>query len=253
MPTITFLTGSRFWDMTAFCAWSLQQQVAEPLSFEFIDDGSLTAAESAKLLRILPGSRMLGTAEVDERLQTALPAGLFDALRRRRQVYPHLRKLTDAHAGRRGWRLVLDSDMLFFREPTTMLSWLRAPSGPLHMVDIDSYYGYSEALMQRLAGCPIPARVNVGVAGLRSEEIDWPTLQKWIVDLESAEGPQYLQEQALTAMLIARSAHAISLSPSDYRCCPSPHECINPSAALHHYVNEAKIGYFRHAWRKITR
>jgi hypothetical protein len=40
--------------------------------------------------------------------------------------------------GSQGWKLVLDSDMLFFRRPDFLLAWLAAPDRPLHMVDVRS-------------------------------------------------------------------------------------------------------------------
>jgi len=34
---------------------------------------------------------------------------------------------------------------------------------------------------------------------------------------------------------------------------PDEAECLNPTAALHHYVAESKRGYFRHAWRHVVK
>ena len=58
-----------------------------------------------------------------------------------------MRKLTDVHAGRTGWRLFLDSDMLFFARPDFLLAWLADPRQPCHMIDVVSAYGYSPGLM----------------------------------------------------------------------------------------------------------
>ena len=75
-------------------------------------------------------------------MEAALPIARFPALRGQRLTYLHLRKITDAHAGLHGWRLVLESDMLFFRRPTALLDWCDAPASPIHMQDVQDAYGY---------------------------------------------------------------------------------------------------------------
>ncbi|HXA13545.1 MAG TPA: glycosyl transferase family 2, partial [Opitutaceae bacterium] len=169
-------------------------------------------------------------------------------LRERRAHYPNLRKLTDVHAGASGWRLVLDSDMLFFRRPDFILDWLASPTRPLHMVDVQDSYGYSRSLLESLAGAPLPPRVNVGLCGLRSDALDWEKIESWCRRLIEAEGTSYYLEQALVAMLLA--GHDCAVAPAeDYLLLPSEDECRTPRAVMHHYVAQSKRGYFRHAWR----
>lgn len=249
-PEVVFLSGVRFWYQTAFCFWSLCQHAGRPLRAVIYDDGSFDAELAAECRRIFPGIHIVPRAEIEAQLDRALPAKDFPKLRARRLVYPNLRKLTDAHAGRTGWRLVLDSDMLFFRRPERMLAWLAAPDQPLHMLDVGDAYGYPMELMESLAEAPIPRKVNVGICGLDSAAIDWPRLEHWCREMEARAGTSYYQEQALTAMLFARSG-AECLPPSDYLLMPEDRECQRPTAALHHYVDLSKRGYFRHAWRRV--
>jgi len=169
-------------------------------------------------------------------------------LRERRAHYPNLRKLTDVHAGAHGWRLVLDSDMLFFRRPDFLLAWLAAPDRPLHMVDVQDSYGYSRARLESLAGAPLPLRLNVGLCGLRSDALDWEKLEFWCRRLIEAEGTSYYLEQALVAMLLAGRDCAVAPA-GDYLLLPPEDECRAPRAVMHHYVAQSKRGYFRHAWR----
>jgi hypothetical protein len=142
--------------------------------------------------------------------------------------------------------------MLFFREPTFLLDWLRSPGVPCHMLDVASCYGYSEALMERLAGAPIPGRLNVGVCGLRGEDVDWDRLEAWCRTLIEQEGPHYLQEQALTAMLLAGRPCAVAPA-ADYVALPGRAEVERPAAVMHHYVAESKAWYFRFGWRAALR
>ena len=247
---VTFLTGRRFWYQTAFCCWSLSERAGREFRPGFLDDGSFDGSLAREAVRLFPGATVLDRAAVETRLDRALPARTFPALRSQRLSYIHLRKLTDAHAGRDGWRLVLDSDLLFFRRPGALLDWLEAPDRPLHMVDVQDSYGYPRATLEALAGGPVPERLNVGLLGLRSEAIEWPRLEQWCARLLAQHGTSYYLEQALCALLLAAAA-PLRLPAQDYLVQPDEEECLAPRAVMHHYVDLSKRGYFRHAWRHL--
>lgn len=249
-PVVAYLTGRRFWYQTAFCFWSLCRQTGRPFRGAFYDDGSFDDALKAECVRLFPGSVIETKSEIERRLDAHLPASRFPKLRERREVYPNLRKLTDVHAGRTDWQLVLDSDMLFFRPADALVEWLTAPTSPLHMLDVQDAYGYSPALLARLAGATPPARLNVGVCGLKSAAIDWNQLETWCQEMERAEGTSYYQEQALVALLLT-GREVTRLPEADYRLMPTDAECRRPTAVMHHYVDLSKRGYFRHAWRRV--
>ncbi len=245
---VWFLTGRRFWHQTAFCAWSLLQHSGGNLRPGFIDDGSFDDAIVSESQRLFPGSLVRRAAECESLLEASLPAEKFPALRAQRLSYIHLRKLTDAHVGHRGYRLVLDSDMLFFRRPDALLDWLAAPDRPIHMTDVHDAYGYPGPTLAAIAGRPVPSCVNVGVCGLDSSALDWPRLESWTTQLLARHGTSYYLEQALVALLAA-CADPVRLPSKDYLLLPTLAECRVPTAALHHYVDLSKRGYFRHAWR----
>lgn len=249
-PRISFLTGKKFWFQTAFCATSLLRHTDRPLAFEFIDDGTFDAAFAAEAYRLFPGCILTFATAIETSLDAVLPLSRFPALRHQRLTYLHLRKLTDAHAGRTGPRLVLDSDMLFFRRPAALLAWFDAPKQPIHMLDVQDAYGYPAATLTGLAGIALPSLVNVGILGLRSDHIDWEKLEHACAMLLARHGTSYYLEQALSALVIADQP-AQRLPAADYLLLPSEAECRAPTAALHHYVAASKLGYFRHAWRHI--
>lgn len=252
LPELHFLTGRRFWYQTAFCLHSLQLYSGLVFRAVFLDDGSLEPESAARLRALFPAAEIRLRAENDARLTALLPPARFPALHaERRRPYPNFLKLTDAHAGARGWRLVLDSDMLFFRRPDFLLAWLAAPDRPLHMVDIENAYGYPLPLMAELAGAPIPPLVNVGLAGLQSDRIDWEQLEFWCRRLIETRGASYYLEQALVAMLAAGRSCAVAPA-GDYLLAPNETECRAPTAVMHHYVAASKRGYFRQAWRRIV-
>ncbi|MCW5733943.1 MAG: hypothetical protein KIS73_07455 [Enhydrobacter sp.] len=249
---VAFLSGERFWWQTLFCVASLQMYAPIRIAPVIYDDGTFDEGTWSSFCRVVPWARLVRGDDIQASLDRHLPTGRFPALRSRRLSYPHLRKLTDIHVGRRGWLAVLDSDMLFFRAPDALLDWLGAPDRPCCLVEGISAYGYSRELMRELAGGEPPARVNVGICGLKSDAIDWDRLEHWCREMVDREGPHYFQEQALSAMLLT-GQECRRFDPADYLVFPSLAEGRVPTAALHHYVASSKRSYFQHGWRRVLK
>jgi hypothetical protein len=245
---IYFLSGRKFWYQTCFCAYSLITRSGIYVRPVIYDDGSLTQADVAAIQRIFPDAEIIAAEVTEAKLDQYLPSVQFPTLRSRRLEYFNLRKLTDIHVNSQGWKLVLDSDMLFFRQPDFLSNWLASPQQPCYMVDVETAYGYSDELMQRLAGVSIPEKINVGICGLQSESIDWDELEYWCKTMIELEGTHYYQEQAIAAMLIARQPSAIAPA-RDYILMPSQAEAQMPQAIMHHYVADSKPWYFRYGWQ----
>ena len=246
---VALLSGAAFWDQTAFAIASLQCHADRRIDPIVHDDGTLTLKMREAIARAVPWTRFVTRQEADARLDVRLPATCYWALRARRAAYPHLRKLTDLHA-EDGFTLVLDSDILFFRRPDALLDWMAAPSGVLFIPDTARAYGYSDALMAALARGALPERMNVGLYGLPAACLDLDYLEHCCrVQLER-ERAQYLQEQALTALLVS-GYPATVLPREDYRVLPDLAEGRQPTAALHHYVAHSKRSYFQDGWRRV--
>ena len=244
------LTGCRHWFQTAFCLWSFASQAQRPLAPVIHDDGTLTPEQIDTLKRLFPLARLVSAEEARGRLDEFLPTTRFPALRERWLHYPHIRKLTDIHAGSAGWKLVMDSDLLFFRHPRLLVQWLEHPELPLHAVDIQSSYGYSRPLLDSLAGTPIAERVNVGLCGLDSSAIDWDKLEYWCRALLAKEGTNYYLEQALVALLVA--GRECTVAPAaQYVTLPRMPEALRCAAVMHHYVAESRRWYYQRNWSRV--
>ncbi len=249
---VHFLTGRRFVHQTAFCLHSLARVCPVPLRPEIYDDGTLDPACADLLRRLAPGLCIHDFNTLSARLDRFLPTARFPVLRERWLNYPHIRKLIDVHLGRSGWRLVLDSDLLFWREPRLLLDWSASPDRPLHATDCEENYGYSRPLLERLAGAPLPPLVNVGLCGLRSDRLDWDFLEHAAATLIAAERTNYYLEQALVALVAARHGPCTVAPAADYLTLPPPTEIAHPTAVMHHYVDTARGTYYRLAWRAFA-
>jgi hypothetical protein len=147
---------------------------------------------------------------------------------------------------------VIDADILFFSQPIELLQWSDDPRDILCATDRVESYGYSRGLMQAVAGAAIPARINVGITGLRSEALDWDKLEDWCRELITREKTNYYLEQALVAMLCASRPHT-QLSLDRYITGPTDEQVLRGEGAMQHYVDLSKKHYFRHAWRGFTK
>jgi hypothetical protein len=249
--TIHVLSGRRFWYQTVFCLWTFAHTAQRPLAPVILDDGSLTPEFAEPLRRLFPAARIIPESEILARLDVHLPVSHFPSLRARRLEFPLLKKLLDPHVGLTGWRLLIDSDLLFFREPDALLTWHDNPTKPLHAEDLDNAYGYPLSLLAELAGQPVAERINTGMLGLQSETIDWERMEFWCRTLLERNGPQYYQEQALVALLLA--GHKCVIPPcEDYVLLPQPPEALQCNAVMHHYVAHSKRWYFQRNWRRAT-
>jgi len=247
---VYFLTGKKFWPLTAFCMYSLSKQSGNKLRPVFIDDGSLDESLIKTMRLQFPGCIIKTSAQIEADVKTYLPISKYPVINKKRAIYPHIKKLTDIHAGSKGWKLVLDSDMLFFKYPAEMLKWLDAPQQPFFLYDPIYSYHYSIKLMEQLAGDIIIPNLNVGAIGLKSEWVDWDKLEVWIAQLEEKEGTNYLLEQALSAMLVAGDDPIIA-DRKQYIVMPGISEVEHPSATLHHYVAGSKEWYYKKAWQQV--
>lgn len=247
--TIYFLTGKAYLYQTLFCIKSLISVTNKKFQFILIDDGSFDSDLIVRIERQLPNAKIITKLEIEQNLHKVLPLDKFPILHQKRKEYAHIKKLTDIHSIPGKWKLVLDSDMLFWKEPKKLIEWLEKPADPLHMIDCEESYGYSNRIMETLAGNKIPKLVNVGAIGLNSETINWDKLENWIYHLEKEEGKTYYLEQALSAMLLSNE-NASALN-EDYKVNPTKEEILNETGILHHYVDLSKEWYFKDAWKKL--
>jgi hypothetical protein len=248
---VYFLTGKNYLYQTLFCIRSLNLVAKTNFRFVLVDDGSFDEVLINRIKKQLPGADIVTKDIIAQNLQRVIPEAQFPYLHQKRAVYPHIKKLTDIHTiPGNDWKLVLDSDMLFWHEPFEMLEWLRSPNRQLHMIDCGEAYGYSKKLMEELANKTIKPLINVGAIGLNSNNINWHDLERWAETLEQREGTSYYLEQALSAMLIG-DEHATVLPPGKYIVNPGKTTIAAQNGLLHHYVDLSKEGYYKQAWKKL--
>ncbi len=246
---VKFLSGERYWYQTIFCFYTLQANTPFKITPIVYDDGTFNDKTRDYIKRVVPWVKFVGLETTSSLLESELPASRFPVLRARREEYPHLKKLIDLHIGEKCWSLVLDSDMIFFREPKEVIQWFLQPNF-IYLQDIVTNYGYPTGFLERLVGYEMPAKINVGLYGIESSSIDWDKVEHWCQAQLTNYGPSYLQEQGLTAMLFA-GQDSVVLPAEDYIVLPNKREGRQPKAVLHHYVAHSKQYYFQKSWKNL--
>ncbi|MBK0378195.1 hypothetical protein [Mucilaginibacter segetis] len=250
---IYFLTGKNYLYQTLFCIQSLTKVTTMSFKYILVDDGSFDNKLIGQIQKQLPGAEIISNDIIQSNIEKAISIDKYPYLRKKRAIYPHIKKLTDIHTiPDNKWKLVLDSDMLFWSEPITIIKWLQNPYMPIHMVDCEESYGYSRNLMKELSGAEVKPMLNVGVIGLNSDQVNWDGLEFWIKNLEEKEKTSYYLEQALTAMLIGNQ-HTNALNPDEYIVNPSFHLNKNKIGVLHHYVDTSKESYYTKSWKVLIK
>lgn len=249
---IYFLTGKKYLYQTLFCAFSLVKvSPKETFQFILVDDGSFDDEFISQINSQMPNAKIITKTEIENNLGNRLPKLKYPYLNDKREIYPHIKKLTDIHTlDENPYKLVLDSDMLFWNEPVELINWLKQPNGCIYMLDCVESYGFDTALMQSLCGHEIPRLMNVGAIGIQSSTINWDHLETWGKTLEEKEGPSYFLEQALSAMIVSNQDKAI-LSKEEYIVNPEQGANNSNLNKLHHYVDLSKKYYFGSAWKTI--
>ena len=247
---VHFLTGTNYWDQTIFCAYSFLLHTGIQPRIVFHDDGTLAKEHAELLLRVIPNSSLRSMGETWESMESNFPVKRFPVLNSTTRTLKVMRKLTMTHAGSTGWKLFLDSDMLFMGPPKLLMDWLRQPQEPCHLIEYSRCYFYSEELLSSLVKGEIPPRLNAGLWGMRSEEIDWEVVEHWANTMVEKEGMRYLLEQAMTAMLFAGRSSLV-FPRKRYVVCPVPDEAIKPKGVLHHYAGHTRPLMIRYGWKNV--
>ncbi|MCS7063710.1 MAG: hypothetical protein NZM04_06670 [Methylacidiphilales bacterium] len=247
---IHFLTGKKYWYQTLFCIFSLQNHITRPIKPIIYDDGTFDHNLLQLFNDVLPLVVFKAYSELFSDFESNLPPNRYPTLHLCWHHYPHIRKLICPHLGSQGWKLMIDSDILFYRKPSLLIEQIDNPKVCLFGMDSSNYYGYPISTLEKIAQNSIPNQINVGICGINSSDLDWDFIEYAIKQLYATHGHSYYLEQALIAIHAARYPYRLAPA-NEYVTNPSLPEAINCTAICHHYTSESKIYYFKYNWKKV--
>lgn len=176
--------GSRIGD----CMWALESlyRYVGPVPLVIHDDGTLTQEHIRLFTEFFHGCRVITRAEADDVIlcefgHRNLPQ--CASFRRRNVVGLKIFDLQYFAMGRRV--LFLDVDILFMEHPKELIDALGASAEAWterYNLDIQDWYAWPRALLERCTGIPIPPLVNSGLMVIQRTDLDWTFYERCLVD-----------------------------------------------------------------------
>ncbi len=201
------------------------------------EDGSLQESELQSLRYHFPQARLIERRTADERSQRLLRE--FPRSHQFRSTNVLALKVFDFPAFLEGERMLLmDSDLLFFEEPTALLKALEDPNYRLNLFnpDFDSAYTVKPGPLREIPGIELKPRINSGLALVHrsSLRLDW--IEEFLHLPTILAGHFWRIEQTLFALCSSR--FGVELLPDEYQV--QLGKGIGNSSFRHY------VGVFRH-------
>jgi len=241
LVSVHTFTGAKDWML---CAWMLASFIHfTKLNWKIIihEDGSLPKFAALELLRLFPNATIISRAEADETVLAKLSP--FPLCKEFRATNPLAMKLFDMpHFAPGESFLLLDSDVLFFREPTEILRWAsESESSCWFNQDVaESSLVSSEEARERL-GIELWPWVNSGLCCISKSAMDLAFCEKVLAETSIRKGHFWRIEQTLFA-LCASSHQRGGLLPRTYEV--SLERNASPGIIARHYVGAVRQRFY---------
>jgi len=212
------------------------------------DDGTLTPTVCGRLQTAFPKARIIRRSESDQRLAPMLAK--YPRSREFRALNKLALKVFDFHAYLESDRLfLLDSDILFFAAPTTLLAVVSDPATTYNTLNKDWRHGYSIETdqVQALLDFTLPPLINAGLGLLHRGSVPFDWVEEFLV-LPGIMSQSHQIEQTLTALCSARFGYR--MLPEEYDVYIGPRRA---GALSRHYTGPIRHMMYDEGIRDLVR
>lgn len=211
------------------------------------DDGTLTADLQAHLRTHFPAARLISRPEADAAVLPTL-AGHPRCVDFRRSNHLAPKLFDFGHFLRSDRMLLLDSDVLFFDQPTELLRRIEDPTYQLNTVnrDVASAYTVDPAEAKRLAGVALVPQFNSGLGLIHRGSLNLDWIEEFLA-LPGIIGHFWRIEQTLIALCSSR--WGVELLPPEYDVRLDRQADHGPSR---HYVGAIRHLLYRDGVRRLV-
>ncbi len=237
--SLHMLTCHRDIDMAMWCLKSFSYHAEVSPHLMIHDDGSLTERDKEVLRSHHARCTVIDRTEADRRLMSVLYA------------HPHCREMRQSRAFHCALKLfdppvysptdvlvLIDSDILFFRQPSELLECAHQGS-PCYNSDYQDAYSASRERLMQLLDLAVPGKVNAGLLVMRRQDYDLDFMERYFACWQSPIPDPNRHEQTLHATLLAR-CRAKRLNDA-YQISKQP---ITSRTVSHHFVNDGSRSHF---------
>ncbi|HYP12416.1 MAG TPA: hypothetical protein VEQ63_00710, partial [Bryobacteraceae bacterium] len=193
-----------------------------------------------RLRKHFPGARVILQPEADRRTEAWLAQNGCTRLLESRRKNPFLLKLTDIPIVSSARRIVvIDSDILFFREPAHLYSVIGSDlSTPLVQRDPESTYNITEKAAHRDLGIELAPCVNSGILVFdRQAHLDLRLCEELLGHPEVGRSTGWI-EQTLYALSFSRSG-GVQYLPDSY-VISLESRAVNKTTVARHYAGPSR-------------
>lgn len=157
---LNFLTGRNYWHQTIFCIESFIKHYGNNLSINIYSDGSINDKIESLFKNYCNKIEIVANDQIEDKLKKIIPIEDFPYLNKVRTWHPFFRRLIDIHINP-GWNIHLDSDMLFFEYPSTLIEAFQKKQAIFMHEQLEkSYFVDSVATLKEKFGINTLEKVN---------------------------------------------------------------------------------------------
>ena len=212
---IHILTSAQDWLNLVWTLKSFYAVSARRYAVCIHDDGTLDHSACEALQRHFPAARIIRRQQADTKLASVLKD--FPRCQSFRQSNHLSPKLFDfPHYSKSERILLLDSDVLFFREPTELLRRIEDPTYQKNCVngDVASAYTVDPLVVSEHKGMCLIARFNSGLGLIHKNSLCLRSLEEFLSLPGTVDGHFWRIEQTLYALCSSR--FGVELLPEEY-------------------------------------
>jgi len=237
---IHIVTGREYWKLGLWMLASFFYTTKRSWPVTIHDDGTCTSSDFASMSAVIPFARIVPRADADQQLGKQLEP--FPKTRDLRSTFPLLLKLTDTTLLKRSSQcLVLDCDLLFFKEPFEILTWSSAPEHNLFLTDIADASAVPPAQINALLGVKMLENLNSGLCALRPDFLDLDLMERALAKTALIDAPRrWTVEQTLFAILAGQRSSR--LLPSRYLV--SSEKRAPKLTVMRHYIGKVRDSFY---------
>lgn len=213
------------------------------------DDGTLRSEDVATLRTHFPEARLIERKAANERLKAGLAS--YPRCWQFRETNLLAPKVFDFPAYLEADRmLLLDSDVLFFEEPTELLRRIEDPSYRLNCfnADVESSYTVDESVVREEGGFGLQPRINSGLALVHRESLKYEWVEEFLGYSGLLGGHFWRIEQTIYALCSSR--FGVELLPDEYAVRLDAGIGASPSR---HYVGAIRHWMYGEGIRRLSK
>lgn len=208
------------------------------------DDGSLSEAAINTFLGHFVNCQIISRdrfhRDMEDFLKTHRATLSYSKIR---SFYCALKLLGPMYYTKSEFLLYLDSDVLFFKKPCEMLTYIESGT-PFYMSDYQDAYTYPVEFLNRLLKIELAHNINAGLFYVARSDFasNLDLVESYFKQIPEIEKQKYTlnrHEQTLASILLSK-ANAKRLS-GDYQISKKP---IDDKTTSHHFVNDGSRKYF---------